>query len=254
MAGKIRLDVSVKCGIVINMRPKSATCPMCRLREKRPGQSYCLPCGRAYKRRNYQELKSRPRKIKRERKPVCPRCSIRDKASNLAYCRPCMNDWRMHRLGRVTFAEREARPLILSPEVAAYAAGILDGEGCLTLSPRRRERKTPETIIAVGNTDRRLILWLHEHFGGSFRPMRPATVRCKPTWHWQLWSIEARRLLRAVRPYLVIKQRHADVLLAFYDALQARPVRERLVEPFAEPFCSLWDEIKRLNRKGPPSF
>ena len=234
-------------------RPIQPICPRCKKAPKKLGQTYCTPCGREYKRANYERLKTEPRKIIRACKPICPQCKVNLKHPGWPYCRPCMLAWRSARRTKPSNAEREAVQLELTPEVAGYVAGILDGEGCVTLSSRTREGKTPEALITVGNTDRRLILWLHERFGGFFRRLSPANERCKPHWHWNLSAINARRLLRAVRQHLIIKQRHADIVLAFHDALLARPFRRRLgVEPFPEPFASLYSELRALNRKGPP--
>lgn len=224
-------------------------CPRCKMANKQPGQSYCLPCGRQYKRENWIKLKTEPPKIARIRKPTCPRCHIRLKHKNWAYCRPCMLAWRSARAHAPSLAEREMTALQLTPEVAGYAAGIIDGEGCVTLM--KHKGKTPTTLIAVGNTDRRLLEWLCGHFGGFIRLVHSQTDKCRAAWAWHLSTIQARCLLRAIQQYLVIKKRHAELVLAFHEALQTRPFRERLLEPFPEPFASMVAELQALNRKGP---
>lgn len=55
---------------------------------------------------------------------------------------------------------------VLSKTERAYLAGILDGEGCLSLGGRLNARYITPTV-QVTNTRYELLLWLHSRFGGS---------------------------------------------------------------------------------------
>lgn len=145
--------------------------------------------------------------------------------------------------------DREDSLLILAPEAAGYVAGILDGEGSITLVCRRG--KSPLTTVVAGNTDRAMIDWLHTHLGGRVRFAPSANPRCRPMWCWALYAIEARRVLRAVLPYLVTKRRHAEIVLAFDEARQLRHRESPILPPEPEPFASLLAELRALNRRGP---
>ena len=225
-------------------------CPKCTIRKKHGKASYCAPCGREYrKERREARRRGEPPKIIRARKPICPRCNTRPKSPNQPYCLECKSRWLAKRKGRIARIDREANPMILASEVSGYIAGIIDGEGCITMD--RRENKSPMTLIAVGNTNERLIHWLHDRLGGSIRRMHPSTDRCKAVWHWQLYAIEARRLLRAILPHLMIKRRHAEIVLAFHAARIMRHRHNPVVPPEPEPFASLLSELKALNRRGP---
>lgn len=105
----------------------------------------------------------------------------------------------------------------------AYAAGIIDGEGCIYLSVNwvrpngkiRYRHLSPRLEVACASLC--LIEWLLRKFGGNFgagkRPNR------KPYYKWSLASNEAETFLRAVYPYLVIKRDQADVLFRFRSTM-----------------------------------
>lgn len=57
------------------------------------------------------------------------------------------------------------------PAVLGYVAGLIDGEGNLTISKsldRKKGRSVSHTpTLQIGNTDPRMAAWLHEQLGGS---------------------------------------------------------------------------------------
>ena len=134
---------------------------------------------------------------------------------------------------------------MLPVHVAAYAAGILDGEGSVCLGRRYglRDQHAWQLRITVGNTSKALTDWLLVTLGGNARLGLPGTGGHKPVWYWELWAIEASRLLRAVLPYLVIKRRHAEVALEYREAVRNNDTGA---------MQALEQEITALNRKGPP--
>ncbi len=118
---------------------------------------------------------------------------------------------RIGRQRRRSHVEVPSDPLAL-----AYLAGIIDGEGCLS---RNSRQETFTWQLTVTNTSSALQEWLRP-IGGNFyypKPV-PSTARAgqmrKPRFEWKLtaaWDIF--RLLTAVEPYLVIKQRKAQEVI-----------------------------------------
>lgn len=95
---------------------------------------------------------------------------------------------------------------------AIYLAGILDGEGCVSLGVRKRIYVTP--TLQVTNTDRRLTDWLLCTLGGSVydhRETRPGRKQC---YLWSIAGAKARNIIREVRPYLRLKDKQADIILS----------------------------------------
>jgi hypothetical protein len=82
----------------------------------------------------------------------------------------------------------------------SYAAGIIDGEGCITLYFRNKTMPNHRLIILlvdVINTSEWLIQWLKFHFGGSVIAI-PSKGNCKPCWHWRLQSQQACEFLKLI--------------------------------------------------------
>lgn len=113
-------------------------------------------------------------------------------------------------------------------EELAYAAGIFDGEGTLTVRGRSGQRYL-EPLVSVSNTDPRMVLWLHERFGGSlgYKARNGARAeRAKPLHRWSLDGYDAiGRCIGAVRPFLITKADQADLLLALVKLKKGRGQR-----------------------------
>ena len=99
----------------------------------------------------------------------------------------------------------------LSSETLAYFAGILDGEGYIRTDPKH-------ICIQIVNTDKNLIDWLHNVFGGtvSFRNMKDKP-NCKDQWKWHLTRKDrVLNLLYHIYPLLIVKREKALYLLNKY--------------------------------------
>lgn len=99
----------------------------------------------------------------------------------------------------------------------SYLAGILDGEGCITIGAGKKETCINyNAIILVQNTSKVLIDWLQSRFGGQVYLSKKLTEKTKAAWMWRITKKkEIELLLLAVLPYLIIKKEQAKVLLAF---------------------------------------
>jgi hypothetical protein len=112
---------------------------------------------------------------------------------------------------------------MISDTEAAYAAGILDGEGSISLT-RTRQGRWPSPQVSVASNDRELLHWLRSRFGGSISTKAPRLRTHSTSYDWKLTDRRALGFLRIVRPYLRIdrKIRRADVLLSDYLACTPR--------------------------------
>ena len=119
-------------------------------------------------------------------------------------------------------ANRSARRPLLRDGVtftdaqAAYLAGIIDGEGCISL-------RGNSVRVSIGSTSMALIEWLQQ-FGGSVSGQAPKPNR-RPGWSWSVGHrADSALILRAALPYLTIK---CDQAIAALDLLDSLPVRHR---------------------------
>lgn len=125
----------------------------------------------------------------------------------------------------------------------SYLAGIIDGEGCLTIGAGRKQYCVNyNSIINVANTDIRLIKWLHENFGGKYYSIKKPTPRNKTPYVWRLLKQkEQERLLLAILPYLIIKRERAIILLEFVRLPRTADSSKRK---------ELFDKLTALNKRG----
>jgi hypothetical protein len=105
----------------------------------------------------------------------------------------------------------------LSDIEAAYAAGILDGEGSICFS-RNRTLRWPSPSVSVASTDRELLEWLRARVGGSIIQKRTYQPQHSASYEWKLTDRRALEFLKIVRPFLVIQRKitRCDLLLAEY--------------------------------------
>lgn len=115
----------------------------------------------------------------------------------------------------------------------AYMAGIIDGEGTLSITGREAlsKRGTPywnyDLEVTVTNTSVKLMKWLVAKFGGETMPRgKPLKKTHKQCYRWRLRDNAARIVfLRAVQPFLVIKRRQAELLLDYLSLPRISPKR-----------------------------
>lgn len=112
---------------------------------------------------------------------------------------------------------------------SVYIAGIIDSDGHITW--RGGKYQAPD--VGVTNQSGPLMAYLQHHCGGSVALQRGIDdVGLGPIsqdiYKWHLTGERACVLLRAIRPFLIVKATKADeVLSAYYLALDAmqRPAR-----------------------------
>lgn len=101
---------------------------------------------------------------------------------------------------------------------AAYLAGLIDGEAWIGLYKRKRkETNWYGYELTIANTDKGIIDWLKESFGGYIRIVEPKGNRKRQYW-WILYNRkQVVRVLKKVKPYLKIKKEQAEILMKFLD-------------------------------------
>lgn len=126
----------------------------------------------------------------------------------------------------------------------SYLAGIIDGEGCLTIGAGKKGNVTNyNSIIMVANTNEKLIKWLQHNFGGNYYKSGRDVPNQKPAYIWRfLKKAEIEKLLLAILPYLIIKREQAIALLEF--------VRLPRYQETPEKREALFQKLKSLNKRG----
>lgn len=102
----------------------------------------------------------------------------------------------------------------------AFLAGIVDGEGSIYIGNFSCNPKTKvpyyQTNIQVTNTDKPLIDWLHEIFGGllSKRTLKQHAANSrKQAYMWTASGDRVTHLCELMLPYLIAKKRQCEIML-----------------------------------------
>lgn len=98
----------------------------------------------------------------------------------------------------------------------AWAAGIIDGEGCIMVCEHRPKRCFT-LRVTVTNTDPRMLTAMKSMFGGSICEQRwkGDKPQHRTKWVWVTCSKQAEAALVAMLPYLVTKKDQAELALTF---------------------------------------
>lgn len=140
--------------------------------------------------------------------------------------------------------------------ILSYAAGIIDGEGTVgyvATKPKDRPGVHGFIRVSVGNTDLRLIGWLHEHFGGHITRRKKVKEYHKKSYDWVVVSNDAMCFLKKVVPFLLIKKERAEYLLGnvAFVTRHGHQTRKCGLE-LNDARIALRDAMKAFNRKCEP--
>jgi hypothetical protein len=122
-------------------------------------------------------------------------------------------------------------------EIIAYAAGMFDGEGCITFSKRLRPR------VKITSCDKELVVFFKDNFGGSLEFINNSGKN--PNWrsyyNWILQDTEVIPFLDKIYNFLHHKKKkmRAKLLLENYVKLP----------PGGHPTC-----LKNINQRKKRNF
>ena len=90
----------------------------------------------------------------------------------------------------------------LSPDVAAYIAGLIDGEGTVTLT-RLHANEQRRLVVSIANTERQLLEYVRVAFGaGKITSKKAYSERHSLSYCYAITSRQALSLLEQVLPFL----------------------------------------------------
>ena len=111
----------------------------------------------------------------------------------------------------------------LSPVDAAYLAGLIDGEGTVTLSRRHRNDQR-QLVVSIANTERRLLEWTLDTVGaGTITGKRISSPLHSPSFTYSIANRQALQILEQIAPYLrSYKATRTQLILQNYINLTPR--------------------------------
>jgi hypothetical protein len=111
----------------------------------------------------------------------------------------------------------------MSKQDYVYAAGLVDGEGSVTLT-RQAANENRAPILSVTSTTPELLEFLRRLFGGTLSVHHRQTKKHSASWSWKVQHNRALRALRAIYPYMREreKRRRVKLLMTEYASVTSR--------------------------------
>jgi hypothetical protein len=132
----------------------------------------------------------------------------------------------------------------------AYAAGVIDGEGCIHAAATNtaRGRATYVVRLTVTNTCPELVKWFQEQLGGTIWTYTNPNERYRVRYVWHAPAKDVKNILLGVLPYLKVKAELAKLGIEMREAIEARKVTRQGL-PMAEKArrLVLCEKIRHLN-------
>ena len=102
----------------------------------------------------------------------------------------------------------------------AYIAGLIDGEGTVTLT-RKHRNENRQLSISISNTERMLLEYVHRTVAAGKITRNRTTKACHtPSYTYAIYNRQALSLLIQIQPYLqTYKARRAELIIRDYIAL-----------------------------------
>jgi hypothetical protein len=128
----------------------------------------------------------------------------------------------------------------------AYIAGIVDGEGTITLTRKHRNNiHSPE--ITVANTDLRLLEWLKERLGGLIKKKVRKLPQHSQAYTWIITNNRAIGVMNEIQEFLIIKRKHSELITKNYKA--CTPRNGKYTKDLLSKKMELVAQIKKLNSR-----
>lgn len=111
----------------------------------------------------------------------------------------------------------------LSPEEAAYIAGLIDGEGTISLT-RKHRGEHRQLMVSISSTEPQLLKYVHQTIGaGRITNKRTYQANHTPSVTYAISNRQALDVLEQVEPYLkTYKAKRAQMILHSYVRLTPR--------------------------------
>ena len=112
--------------------------------------------------------------------------------------------------------------VLISETDKAYLAGLIDGEGCISILPGGAGKLQ----VSVGNNHRGVLEYGQSLFGGSLGGSR-VTSSGRVCWIWNLSNKKAAGLLESIFPYLRVKRPQAEVARKFTSTIGLKDIENK---------------------------
>ncbi|MBI4789606.1 MAG: hypothetical protein HY782_21460 [Chloroflexi bacterium] len=150
-------------------------------------------------------------------------------------------------------------------QVAAYLAGMFDGEGSIMIfkSPPRGHGKSAVYRLMVGMTSTNLAVleFARKHYGGLIGGPYVRGERWRPSYRWQMYDNDSITFLQEIEPYIQAKRDQIRLAFEFRERiLNCRTQSlgkgygsQQMTDDEMVARDALYQRMKLLNQRGQPS-
>ena len=108
----------------------------------------------------------------------------------------------------------------MTSDELSYIAGFFDGEGSITIhengKPSPRGKVPNHTLqVSIGNTDPRVLGWIHRNFRGSLIVRKTVKPNHRQVTQWTIRAAAALPFLEAIKPFVRMKIEQVNLAIAF---------------------------------------
>ena len=130
----------------------------------------------------------------------------------------------------------------------AWAAGVVDGEGCILIYQAHTNTGEAWVIrLIVSNTDKKMILRLQKIFGiGNLTFTGRRKAGYKDIWRYEVAAKKAEIVLRLLKPYLVTKQTEARIAVESRKLIRQHGINTP--NPNFSRLATIKKQLERLKR------
>ena len=138
---------------------------------------------------------------------------------------------------------------LTSREKAIRAAGIIDCDGCISVSKSKTGQQLLlqyTVICGVQQVTKEIPIWLCENFGGTVSVYQPKSENRRMMYNWKVSSKQAEKFLSQIEPFLLIKQKQTRLALELRK-FQGRNMRRFCQQDKEKVWERIYHQIKVLN-------
>lgn len=134
-----------------------------------------------------------------------------------------------------------------------YLAGIIDSEGTIKITKQGRYHQMG---LIVSNTSEELIDYLRENYGGrTSGPYKSKIEGNRDIFIWQCNGKDAIKLIKKIEPYLIVKQKQAELAIgayknAFKHSYRGGNTSNTVPKRIIDKREHYYQEMKKLNMRG----
>lgn len=135
----------------------------------------------------------------------------------------------------------------------AYTAGIIDGEGTITIANQDGYYYL-RVNVTMSDKGYRVLDFLHREYGGMMGKERPSSGNTRASKQWRVSNGDAARVINSVLNHLRLKREQALVALQLWDLIEEAPKKSNGRTEWSDSMKASAEVLKRrigeLNARG----